>query len=88
MYTIKSTSNDGIWYLINGWWRHKAYWQQYDNCSPDTTFKRISDAKRGLTNLLKYMMAEYDNDDFTLVEFTWNDKAYCYEEREIEKIII
>lgn len=88
MYTIKSISNEGTWYLVNGWWKYKTYWQEFDNCVPHTVFKRKADAKRSLTNLLKYMMAEYGNDDFTIVKFEWNEKGYCYDEIEIEKIII
>ena len=88
MYTIKSVSNEGTWYLINGWWKHKAYWQELDNCNLNTVFRRKSDAKRSLTKLLKYMMAEYGNDDFTLVMLEWNEEKCCYDEIEIEKIIL
>ena len=88
MYTIKSVSHEGIWYLVNGWWKYKAYWQKLDNCNLNTVFRRKSDAKRSLTKLLKYMMAEYGNDDFTLVMLEWNEEKCCYDEIEIEKIIL
>lgn len=88
MYTIKSVSNEGIWYLINGWWKYKAYWQERDNCTLFTMFSRPQDAKRSLTKLLKYMMAEYGDDDFTLVKFDYDENGCCYSETEIEKIII
>lgn len=88
MYTIKSVSNEGTWYLINGWWKYKAYWQKKDNCTLFTMFSRPQDAKRSLTKLLKHTMAEYGDDDFTLVKFDCNESGCCYSEKEIEKIII
>ena len=87
-YTIKSVSNDGIWYLIKGWREYRTYWQEFDQCVPESLFKRKADAKRSLTKLLKYMMAEYGNDDFTLVMLEWDSEHWCYTEREIEKITI
>ena len=85
LYTIKSISDDGEWYLVNGWWKHKAYWQQKDNCTIATTFKRIQDAKRSLTKLLK-VMEEYRTDDFTIVELEWNALHQCYDTTELEAI--
>ena len=88
MYTIKSVSHEGTWYLVNGWWKYKAYWQEFDQCVPESLFKRKADAKRSLTKLLQYTMAEYGNDDFTLVKLEWDDEYWCYTEKEIEKITI
>lgn len=78
MYTIQSVSDEGKYYLINGWYKYKVYWQEADNCVPHTVFKSEKSAKASLTKLLKYMMEEYGNDDFTMVELVWNEKYNVY----------
>jgi len=39
MFTIKSISDEGIYYLVNGWDRHKAFWKLKENLKPDMLFK-------------------------------------------------
>ena len=73
-YTIKSTSDEGIWYLVNGWDRHMAFWQTKYRCEPKTMFRREADAKRSLTLLLK-IMPDYKDDKFEMVEMEY--KNYC-----------
>lgn len=67
MFTIKSTSDEGIYYLVNHWDRHKTFWVEPENIKPEMLFKTPADAKRSLTKLLK-VMDEYKNDTFELVE--------------------
>ena len=66
-YTIKSTSDDGIYYLVNGWNKHKSYWVKPTKLKPDMLFNSPRRAKASLTKLLK-VMEEYKTDKFDLVE--------------------
>lgn len=66
-YTIKSTNEDGTYYLVNGWYKYFAFWKK--DISTATLFNRPCDAKRSLTNLLK-IMPEYRFDTFELIEVT------------------
>lgn len=67
LYTIKSISNEGIYYLVNGWHKHKTFWIEPKKAKDNMLFKRPSDAKRSLTKLLQ-IMPDYKTDDFELVE--------------------
>jgi hypothetical protein len=67
MYTIKSTSDEGIYYLVNHWEKHKTFWIEPEKIKNSMLFNRVSDAKRSLTKLLK-VMEEYKNDTFEIVE--------------------
>lgn len=77
MFTIKSISEDGEYYLVNHWNKHKAFWQQKDQCTANTTFKSIRTANASLTKLLK-VMPEYAADTFTPVRVEWDQNHYCY----------
>ena len=66
MYTIKSTSEDGVYYLVKDWRKHKAIWITEEKINPQMLFKRPQDAWASLTKLLK-VMDEYATDDFELV---------------------
>lgn len=73
-YTIKSTSNEGVYYLVNGWNKCKTFWFNQKSVLENTEnakrffFKTPSQAKASLTKLLK-IMSDYKNDNFELVEF-------------------
>ena len=67
MYTVKSTSMEGTYYLVNGWKKYKTFWIEPGKCKRDLLFKKSCDAKRSLTRLLK-IMPEYRADSFMLVE--------------------
>lgn len=73
-YTIKSTSNEGIYYLVNGWKKCKTYWFTEHSVLEDTEcakrffFNKPSQAKASLTKLLK-IMEDYKKDKFEIVEF-------------------
>lgn len=66
MYTIKSESKEGTYYLCNNWRKNKALWVKKENYLNKMFFKTISGAKRSLTSLLK-SMPEYKNDKFSIV---------------------
>ena len=74
-YTIKSVSNEGVYYLVNGWYKHKTFWisQEQLDSNPNYYinnyfFKTKASAKSRLTKLLK-IMSEYRTDVFTMIEF-------------------
>lgn len=73
-YTIKSTSEEGIYYLVNGWEKCKTFWFNEKSVMEDTEnakrffFNKPSQAKASLTKLLK-IMHEYQTDAFEVVEF-------------------
>lgn len=64
-YVLKSTSEEGIWYLVNGWNKHKAFWKS--SIKNETLFKRRQDCHASLTKLLK-VMPEYKTDQFEILE--------------------
>lgn len=66
MFTIKSTSTEGVYYLVNGWDKHKSFWVEKNEIKPSMLFNREQDAKRSLTKLLK-IIPEYCTDAFELV---------------------
>lgn len=65
-YTIKSTSEEGTYYLVNGWNKHKTFWTG-DKTRKDLFFNKPAQAKASLTKLLS-VMPEYSSDKFELVE--------------------
>lgn len=67
MYTIKSTSPEGEYYLVNHWNRFKAFWVTKDRLNNDMLFKREQDAKASLTKLLE-VMPEYKTDEFEIIQ--------------------
>ena len=72
-FTIKSTSNEGIYYLVNGWEKCKTFWFSEKSVMEDTEnakrffFNKPSQAKASLTKLLK-IMPDSALDTFELVE--------------------
>jgi hypothetical protein len=67
LYTFKSTSSEGTYYLVNGWSKYKTFWVQPERMKKEMLFKKPSDAKRSLTKLLK-IMEEYKTDKMELIE--------------------
>jgi hypothetical protein len=67
MFTIKSTSDEGIYYLVNGWDKYKTFWIKPEKVRNEMLFKRECDAKRSLTKLLK-VMEDYRADKFEVIE--------------------
>ena len=73
-YTIKSTSAEGVYYLVNGWHKCKTFWFNEKSVMEDTEnakkyfFNKPSQAKASLTKLLK-IMHDYSTDQFEVVEF-------------------
>lgn len=75
-YTIESTSPEGVYYLVNGWYKHFAFWirkkdflQNREKYLNMVTFKTIGSAKTSLKKLLK-IMPDYENDIFKICEIS------------------
>lgn len=67
MFTIKSTSAEGVYYLVNHWDRHKAFWVAPEKIKPSMLFTQPKYAKMSLSKLLK-IMPDYATDKFELIE--------------------
>ena len=67
-YTIKSVSNEGTYYLVNGWKKHNAYWTHSLNPTRNN-FKSKGLALRSLKILLN-AIPEYRSDSLTIIELT------------------
>ena len=72
MFTVRSISDEGVYYLVNGWNRNKTFWVNKEDLRKDMLFNKAADAKRSLTKLLK-VMEEYRTDEFNIVEFREED---------------
>ncbi len=72
-YTIKSTSQEGIYYLVNGWSKCNTFWFTEKSVLENKQnairffFNKPAQAKASLTKLLK-VMPDYASDTFELVE--------------------
>lgn len=73
-YTIKSTSDEGVYFLVNGWEKHNTFWISEAEVNKDIKkakakfFSAPRFAKASLTKLLK-VMDDYRNDHFEMVSF-------------------
>lgn len=69
MFTIKSTSSEGVYYLVNGWQKHMALWVSPEKVRRSMLFTAPRFAKASLAKLLK-VMPDYASDTFELVELS------------------
>ena len=67
MYTIKTVSNEGIYYLVNHVGKYRTFCVEANELKSGMLFNRVSDAKASLTKLLK-VMPDYRTDTFYLVQ--------------------
>lgn len=73
-YTIKSTSTEGAYYLVNGWNKAKTFWLSESSVKRDIAYAKTfffntpGQAKASLTKLLK-VMPDYSTDIFEIAEF-------------------
>ncbi len=67
MYTIKSVSKEGTYYLVNHWNKYKTFWIEPEKIKSGMLFKTQANAKASLSKLLK-VMEDYKTDKFTLIE--------------------
>lgn len=73
MYTIKSESSEGTYFLVNHWKKQKTFWKLASEIKKEDMFQREQDAKRSLSMLLK-VMPEYLADKFTMIKIDENNK--------------
>lgn len=72
-YTIRSISEEGAYYLVNGWNKCKTFWFNEKSVLEDTEnakrffFNTPAQARASLTKLLK-VMPDYAGDEFAVVE--------------------
>ena len=62
-FTIKSISDEGTYYLVNHWDKHKAFWVRREQLKPSMLFRTAGYAKRSLHKLLE-IMEDYKSDKF------------------------
>lgn len=67
MFTIKSESEEGVYFLVRAWRDNKAMWVSEEKLTEKMLFATEAGAKRSLTSLLK-VMPEYGSDKFSVVE--------------------
>lgn len=84
MYTIKSISDEGIYYLVNHAKDYKTYWVEKRDLKPKMLYDRAADAKASLTKLLK-IMTEYRADKFYLVKINTYGNIESEEELQMSK---
>ena len=68
LYTIKSVSDEGTYYLVRDWRANKAIWVEESKLTEQMLFKTVGGAKRSLNRLLE-AMPEYATDTFTVARF-------------------
>lgn len=85
-YTIKSTSDEGVYFLVNGWQKCRTFWFSEKSVLEDIEnakkhfFNKPSQAKASLTKLLK-VMDDYKTDKFEVVCIDKNEsEVYTIEE--------
>ena len=74
MFTIKSISKDGEYYLVKDWDKNKCFWEFASELKREDMYSTEAAAKGALTKLLKTMYTEYGKDEFFIVETDDNDK--------------
>lgn len=67
MYTVKSESAEGVYYLCNHWYKNNTFWIEESEIKESKIFKTIRSAKSSLTKLLK-VMPDYKDDKLSLVK--------------------
>ena len=72
MFTVKSVSDEGEFYLVKNWRKAKAIWKHRE-IQPEYMYKTESAAKGSLSKLLK-VMDEYKTDKFFIVETDENNR--------------
>lgn len=70
MYTIKSESAEGTYYLSKDWRKNNAFWVDLSDLRMEMLFKTKAAAKASLTKRLK-IMPEYATDTFSVVTITF-----------------
>ena len=54
-YTIKSISNDGVYFMVRDWRKNKAIWVSFDMLKPEYLYKSSNTSIKALEKLLNAM---------------------------------
>ena len=73
MFTIKSVSDEGVYYLNKDWRKNKSFWKHGSEINRSMMFKTAGAAKCSLTKLRK-VMEDYPEDKFSLIETDETDR--------------
>ena len=73
MFTIKSVSDEGTYFLNKNWKKSKSFWKFGSEITRADMYKTAASAKASLSKLLK-VMDEYLTDRFFLVETDADDR--------------
>ena len=75
-YTIKSVSEEGIYYMVKNWRKNKAIWVKGQKLKQEYLYKTETMAIRALEKLLN-LMDDYASDYFTIVFCTDGNITEC-----------
>ena len=64
-YTVKSTTDEGTFFLVKNWRKNKTFWKEEDKLKDTDLFTSHYYALRSLHRLLR-IMPDYAKDDFVL----------------------
>ena len=73
MFTIKSVSEEGTYYLVKDWEKQKTFWKYGSEIKLSDMYKTAAAAKGSLRKLLK-VMDEYTTDTFAIIETDTSNK--------------
>ena len=65
-YTVKSISNDGVYFMVRDWRKNKAIWVSFDMLKPEYLYKSSNTSIKALEKLLN-AMEEYVEDKLSVV---------------------
>lgn len=75
-YTIKSISNDGVYFMVRDWRKNKAIWVSVNKLKQEYLYKSANTCIKALEKLLN-VMDEYATDKFVVVSITDGSIAEC-----------
>lgn len=82
MFTIKSVSDEGTYYLVKDWEKQKRFWKLGSEIKAKDMYKTKGAAKGALTKLLK-VMDVYKTDKFSIIGTNLENKIVYEEKLEI-----
>ena len=78
-FTIQSISEDGTYYLVKDWRKHKVMWVKKENIKPEYLYASETYAKKGMEKLLN-IMTDYATDELSVV---YVENGFIHDVREL-----
>ena len=75
-YTVKSISNDGVYFMVRDWRKNKAIWVSVNKLKQEYLYKSANACIKALEKLLN-VMDEYATDKFIVVSITDGNITEC-----------